>query len=213
VYHFLEERGACWKQVGDALFAVGLGKAEPEAARNLALCDLSGLSKLGVRGPAAEAWLRDQGLEVPATLYETRGLPDGGLLVRVGGDQFLLESGLSGATGAMLAGRLGANVSGAFRVERQEATFLLVGRRVREVLAQTCGLDFQEMPPRRLIFTRIAGVSGGILPEDVDGVPAYRLWIDPSYAVDLWESLVTITEEMGGRVIGAAWRYPELSTS
>jgi sarcosine oxidase subunit gamma len=213
VHRFLEERGARWARVGDALLAVGLlaTQEEEDAARELALCDLSGLAKLGLRGSEAENWLRGQGLEVPADLYDTRRLADGGILARVGTDQFMLESGVGGETVAMLAARLGAGAPGADRVERQEATFLLVGRRTKEVLAQTCGIDFAERPLLRMIYTRIAGVSGAILPEAVGGRSAYRLWVDPSFAADLWESLATIVQELDGRVVGAACIYPELS--
>jgi sarcosine oxidase subunit gamma len=208
-HHFFEERAARWKQIGDALFAVHFGEAakEAEAARDLALCDLSGLVKLGVRGPRAESWLREQNLDVPAALYETCALPDGGILARVGGDQFLLESGISGEAAAAALAHLPADV---YPVERQEATFLLVGRRGREVLAQTCGTDFSEMPPRRLIYTRVAGVSAGILPEAINGHIAYRMWVDPSFAADLWEALATIVEELGGKIIGIGWLFPAL---
>jgi sarcosine oxidase, subunit gamma len=213
VHELLEHHVTRWVRVGDAHIAARLGgaKEEEEAARELALCDLSALAKLGVRGPDAENWLRAQGLEMPNELYETRPLPDGGILARVGTDQFMLESGVSGETVATLAARLGAGTPGAYPVERQEATFLLVGRRTREVLAQTCGIDFAETPPLRLIYTRIAGVSSAILPETVGGQTAYRLWVDPSYAPDLWHSLATIVEELGGRAVGAACVYPELS--
>jgi glycine cleavage system aminomethyltransferase T len=215
VHQFLEEHGARWNQMGGALFAVRLGEvqAEEEAARELALCDLSGLANLGVRGLQAEAWLRGQGLDVPPELYDTRGLPDGGLLARVGSDQFLLEGGIGGETIRVVAASLGAGAADAYPVVRQEATFLLVGRRVLDILAQTCALDFGELPPRRLVYTRIAGVSSAIMSSDIGGISAYRLWVDPSYAADLWQSLATIVQELSGYVVGCAWLYSELSDS
>jgi sarcosine oxidase subunit gamma len=212
VHHWLETHGTQWKHAGGALIATRLGPATEEdaAARELALCDLSGLAKLGVRGPQADAWLRRQGLDVPTDLYDTRDLPDGGLLARIGADQFLLESGVSAETVAALAEPLGT-APGTYRVERQEATFLLAGQRLRQVLPQTCGIDFGVVPLRRLIYTRTAGVNGALLPQEIGGNPACRIWVDPSYAADLWESLVTIVQELGGRVVGAACFYPELS--
>jgi sarcosine oxidase subunit gamma len=169
------------------------------------------LAKLGVRGLQAEAWLRGQGLDVPPELYETRSLPDGGILARVGSDQFLLEGGIGGETIGVVAASLGTGATDAYPVVRQDATFLLVGRRVRDVLAQTCALDFGELSPRCLVYTRIAGVASAILPSDLGGIPAYRLWVDPSYAADLWQSLATIVQELGGSVVGSAWLYSELS--
>src|SRR5204863_432116 len=79
---------------------------------------------------------------------------------------------------------------GVYRNERQDATFLLTGARGHEVLAQTCAVDVRQATPRRLIVTRVAGVNASVLPETIAGLPAYRLWVDPSFAWDLWESLV-----------------------
>ena len=61
-----------------------------------------------------------------------------------------------------------------------------------------------ERPTGRLILTRLAGVNAGILPETIGAWPAYRLWVDPSFAADLWEALAGIVGELGGRVVGTA---------
>src|SRR5207249_9754250 len=102
---------------------------------------------------------------------------------------------------------------GVYRIEREEATFLLTGTRALEVLAQVCSIDFLTAARRRLVLTRAAGISCGILPEALGEVPVFRLWMDGGYAVFLWETLVEIAEELGGKVIGAACCFPELLAS
>ena len=59
-------------------------------------------------------------------------------------------------------------------------------------------------------MTRVAGVSCCVFPDTIGGIPAYRIWVDTSYALYLWETLVEICESVGGGVIGAGCVFPEL---
>lgn len=206
VHHLLETPSTQWGRLADAPIALRLGPAHEEdaAVRTLALCDVSALPKLGVKGPAAEAWLREQHIDLPLAIYYTRPLPAGGLIVRLGSADFLLEA---GASGSLLACPPSA---GLYRVERQDATFLLAGTRALEVLAQLCSLDFRTTPLGRLALTRAGGVNCGVLPEGTPERPRFRFWVDPSFAVSFWEILAEIAGELGGRVVGAACFYPEL---
>jgi sarcosine oxidase gamma subunit len=81
------------------------------------------------------------------------------------------------------------------------------------VLAQTCGIDFEQAPPRQVILTRLAGVTCAILPQPEQDTEVYRLWVDHSHGIYLWQTLVQISDELGGRVIGAACFYPHLQVS
>jgi sarcosine oxidase subunit gamma len=137
-------------------------------------------------------------------VYDTAPLPDAGILARTGTDQFLLESGHANQAVPALATQLGCDEPGVYRVERQDATFLLTGARALDVLAQVCGIDVRHAAPRRLILTRLAGVNGGLLPETRGDLPAFRLWVEPSQAPGLWESLATIVDALGGRIVGTA---------
>ena len=212
VHHLLESRGAQWGRLNGTPVALRFGEDEAERATLpiLGLCDISVLRKLSVKGPGADGWLRDRGIELPAEIYDTSPLPGGGLVVRLGKNEFLLEDGIAGETVASLSGQLAAAPPGVYRVEREDATFLLTGTRALEVLAQVCSIDFRNAPRRRLILTRAAGINCGILPEMLGEVPVFRLWVDCGYAVSLWETLVEITEELDGKVIGAACCFPEL---
>ena len=89
-------------------------------------------------------------------------------------------------------------------VVREDATLLLCGLRALDLLAQCCGYDFSRSPSARLVYTRIAGVSCGILPQQVGGNPVYRIWFDPSYAIYLWETLAEIADGLGGGAVDAA---------
>ena len=214
IYDALEARGAEWRQVGGVPLAVRLRDepAERAAAQSLVICDLSGLQKFGVKGKGAENWLSSEGVEVPAALFESCPLSGGGVTVRFGTDEFFLEDGVGNRSVAALAERLDSHSRQVFRVEHQEATLLLVGPRALEVLAQTCGINFRETPPRQAVFTRVAGVSCAVLPEFVGDIPAYRVWVDPSFALYLWNALVEICENLNGSVVGVGYLFPESRT-
>jgi sarcosine oxidase subunit gamma len=196
---WLAAHGAQWAPLGEGLVAARVADPAVEAARlgAAALCDLSVLPKLGLKGPGAAEWLRGQGIEVPGEIYGGAPLPRGGLVIRTGAAEFFLECDEKGD------GRLFFKTSVPFFAERQDATFLVCGPRTFELFAQTCGVEVAAAPPRRLIYARVAGVNCALWPDEVAGRPALRLWVDPSYALSLWESLVEIAEELGGGAVGA----------
>jgi sarcosine oxidase subunit gamma len=155
------------------------------------------LPMLGIKGAGAEAWLREQGIEVPPATYETRQLSGGGLIARLGSSDFFLEGGPSGELLPRLAAELARNPPRVYRVERHDAAFLLSGPLAVKVLAQLCSFDFRSAPPGRVVMTRAAGVNCTVLPGAADEVPSFRLWIDCTFAAYFGEMLAQISEELG----------------
>jgi len=213
IHEALDARGAEWCAIEGIDVAARVQDADTEQAsmESLGLCDLSGLQKIGLKGHDAEGWLAGQGIDVPQTVFESSLLDSGGVIVRIGSDEFFLEDGIGNSTVTSLAARMECLKGRVFRVEHQEATFLITGSRSLEVLAQTCGINFSEAVARQVIFTRVAGVSCGVFPDSVRNIPTIRIWVDPGYAVYLWETLVEICESLDGNVIGASCIYSELS--
>jgi len=186
-----------WGKLRDMPVALDFGRpdGEAEGVKTLALCDLSALPRLTVKGPAAEAWLRDQGLSLPAVVYGVLPAGRDGLIARTGGAEFFLEDGISGNVVASLP-KAGP---GTYRVLRQDAALLLTGARANEVLLETCGVDFSSHEPT-MVYSRVAGVSCAILPQR----KAFRFWCDGSYGPYLWETLLEIVRDKGGDAAGWA---------
>lgn len=175
----------------------------------LALADLSCLPRLGLKGAGVLDWLGENGLQTGETLYAVTAIEDHGILVRIDREEVILEDGLRGQAVSRIRDRLSADPPGVYRVERPEASFLLIGSRTNEVLSQTCGHDFRE-PEGQVVLSRVAGVSCRLLQVEVSGIAGLRIWLDPSYSVYLWETLLGIVREDGGDAVGLGCLYPGL---
>ncbi|MEO2049879.1 MAG: hypothetical protein ABGX16_25245 [Pirellulales bacterium] len=206
IQHLFDPTVGQWGELAQAAVVLAFDSEEVEsrALQTLALCDVSALPKLGIKGPAAANWLQSQGVTLPEGIYRTRKQSDGSLVVRLSDNEFLLQEGFVSQTIQTLSELLGWGQEGIARVERQEASFLLAGSRALNVLAQTCAIDFRQAPHDRMVMTRIAGISCRVLPTETESKARYQIGVDATYAVSLWESLMTICQELEGRAIGTA---------
>jgi|SRR5215831_1125448 len=207
----LEELHPRWGQVQGMSVALFFQSSKPEGITRtkLALCDLSCLPRASFKGPEAVSWLEGLGIAVPETIYQYSDWSDGGLIIRTDSQEVLLEDGPEGHGVAHVTEQYGPARSGVYRVERQEAAFLLCGAKANDLLLETCGYDFKRSRDR-LVMTRVAGVSCAVLPIEFADIPAFRLWLDCSYGVYLWEALYEIVRDHGGGAVGMNCIYPEL---
>ena len=182
---------------------------EDRLRERLALADLSCLLRLGLKGAGVLSWLRENGLQTAEALYAVTPIEEHGILVRIDREEVILEDGIRGQVVSRIRDRLSANPPGIYRVERPEASFLLTGSQTDEVLRQTCGHDFRGSEGQ-VVLSRVAGVSCRLLRVEVSGIAGLRIWLDPSYSVYLWETLLGIVREDGGDAVGLGCLYPGL---
>jgi len=196
-----------WRQLQGALVPWSLQPLESEEVlrKELALCDLSWLPKISFKGAGAVEWLMQEGVTVPAGLYEYSNL--NGLVIRTDSQEVFVEDGPRGQVVMQLTQRHLGAPAGVYRVERQDASFLLSGANANKVLVETCGYDFRQ-PGNYLVMTRVAGVSCALLPCHVGGVSAFRFWLDCSYAAYLWEAVSEIVRDHRGGVVGSGSVFP-----
>jgi sarcosine oxidase subunit gamma len=207
VHDALERLAPRWGTLHGMPVALDFGRpeAEAEAVKTLALCDVTALPRVTVKGPGAERWLRDQGLAAPSDVYGVLPAGKDGRVARTGAAEFFLEGGVSGAAWPEPP-RGGKETPGVLPVLRQDAAFLLAGARAREVMLETCGCDFSSHEPR-MTYSRVAGVSCAILPGEEGGRRVFRIWCDSSYGTYLWDTLLEIVREKGGDAAGLAALY------
>lgn len=172
------------------------GPPDNAALQNLLLLgDLSSCTtKVGVKGPRAASFLESQGVQLPTELYATAAYGVEGLVAKLAEQEFILETTAKDRVFDPLENGLSEAPAGLLRVEHQEATFLLCGRRANEVMSQVCAIDMSQVHPGTLVLTRAAVTSCAILREPWPEVLAYRIWVDASLAEYLWETLSTIIE-------------------
>ena len=209
IHSLIAAQGPNWGNLDGAAIALDYGDLDSERAAltTLGLADLSALPKLGLKGPNAASRLQSHQVNVPPETYGRADLPDHGHCVRLGQNEFLLESGPLAQEIPRLSKSLGPRPDGVARIDREDATFALTGSRAPAVLAQICAYDFGTAASGKVILSRLATVSGIILPQSKD---LYRIWVDPSFAVYLWQVLFRIVAENGGQIIGARCFYTQL---
>jgi len=169
-----------------------------QASDLLAIADYSLLPRAGLKGPGAAEWLTALGLTLPTAPNRWLGLPQGGLIARLGQSEYLIDG--NADVVAKIAAT--ARTPGVYPVLRQDASFSLSGSRVNELLLQTCNVDFRilDADPSLLLMTSMVGVSVTVVPLKTGAFPSYRLWCDGTYGYYLWETLTEIIAELGGGV-------------
>ena len=214
VHEELEHLRPQWGIVDGMPVALSLADAAAERslAQTLGLCDVSALARVVLKGPAAAGLLAGQQIAVPGDMYAIAPLGQGGLIVRTGGAEFFLEDGIAGQTVAQVVAAVGTTTPGCYRVLRQDASFLLSGKRAAELFLQTCNFDFRQ-PPKQLVMTRMVGVSCSIVHRELNGIGAFQVWCDGTYGAYLWHTLLEIVRELNGDAVGIAAFFPELVRS
>lgn len=214
VHDALSHLHPTWDDVHGMPVALSFGdsRGENDRARTLGLADVSALPRITLKGPGAEAFLRQQGINMPSGIFAATAMGDG-VAARTGGAEFFVEDSASGTVVAGLTGLVRPGVPGVYPVYRADASLFLSGTLATEVFAQTCGYDFRGREAGKLVFTRVAGVSCSILPRTVNSIDLFQLWMDGTFGVSLWETLTEIAGELGGGPVGLLPFFPPLKPS
>ena len=175
---------------------------EPAQASCLGLCDRSLLEKWGLRGAGAADWLSAMGVAVPTEVYATRPLGEGGLIARIGKEEFFLEAATCSQSFGALREALPI-ASGCTAVLHEDASLLVTGSGSLDLLSQTCSHRFATSPVDKwVLYTRGGSELWGASAVAIGEPNAhYCLWLDPSYAVYLGETLLGIATELGGGAV------------
>jgi sarcosine oxidase subunit gamma len=201
-----------WITVAGMPLAATLRDDHPDRSAKLGVCDLSGLPRVGVKGPGAAAWLSARGVPVPEHANTWSPLKDGGVVARLARTEFLVEDGFHGLVAARLAPELIPGTSGVYPVPRQDCALALTGTLVNELLVQTCNVDFasQVRDGHDVTLTLMVGVAVTVLRQAFAGKDCWRLWCDGTSGPYLWETLTGIALELGGGPVGLRSAFPDV---
>lgn len=197
----LQSLKGIWRDINGMPSLVSI-PGDDQIAAHLGIADLSFLTRFGVKGAAAASWLESHEIGVPDRANTWRYLPDGAMIARLGLTEFLIEDSLYSSFALRLAEACQSVPAKVYPVLRQDAAIVLCGTAIQDLLRQTCSVDFQALSlvNNPVILTLMVGVSVTIIPIASDH---YRIWCDGTFGAYLWETLVTIAQELGGGVVGA----------
>ncbi|MGH6954185.1 MAG: sarcosine oxidase [Alphaproteobacteria bacterium] len=214
VYRELERRGARFTELAGAAVAHDFGadvEREADAARALALADLSPLPRSGFKGAGALAWLGQQGVRGLAADNMADLQDDGGLALRLAPTETLLLGDLHGRDS--LLARLERAWSfeaapGCYPAPRRESHFwfALAGAAAAAMFAKLCGVDLRpgSFANHRIAQTSIARMSSIVVRRDLGATLGYFLLGDSASAEFMWGALIDAMAEFDGRPVGIA---------
>lgn len=196
IYESLQQLGGKWQEINGMQCLYSLPN-DKENVGHLGIADLSYLSRFGVKGADAAAWLAAQSIPIPDRPNSWYPLTETGIIARLGINEFLIED-------STIAPQLTSLPARVYPVLRQDSAIALIGTQVNELLLQTCSFNFQarSLTERPVILTSMIGVSVTIIPGDRNGIPFYRIWCDGTFGVYLWQTILAIVRELGGNAIG-----------
>ena len=211
-YRTHQAMGAVFSDVNKTATPATYGDAAGEAVQmaELAAVDLTALPRCGFKGPGALEWLKAKGVAVPDAANRVMRQRDGGLCLRLGAADILLTGDPPGRSNrpeqlraAWAADR--ARPIG-WDAHREDGLnwFLLAGRRVSDVMARTCAVDFslRVFADLDVAQTQAIGLSGIIARADLAALPCLHLFFDMASSDYLIERLENELSVLGGRFVG-----------
>lgn len=176
--------------------------ADDANATHLGIGDLSFLTRFGVKGAGAAAWLSNQGIPIPERPNTWCWLSQGGIVARLGMSEFLIEDSLHTNVAPRLAETCQQPPAKVYPVLRQDLAIALCGTEINQLLLQTCSVNFRALSlnERPVILTLMVGVAVIVIPQTEQ---RYRIWCDGTFGVYLWRTLLAIASELGGGAVGA----------
>jgi sarcosine oxidase subunit gamma len=208
VYRKLWALGATFESLGDGAVAVDLTDTDRSTVERMAICDLSGLPRIGFKGGEALDWLRGLDFDCGDTPNRTYLQSDGVLVAVLAPNEALLLSPLDKPALSLsdLAGACSLD-DGVRRypVPRADTNFefLVSGRHSAEMFSKVCGVDLRPavFTADGVAQTSVARLNAIVVRADVGKTPAYRILGDSASAEYMWDSLLDAMAEYGGAAV------------
>jgi len=208
VYRKLMTLGATFDSLGDGAVAVNLTSTDRSTVERMAICDLSGLPRIGFKGRDALDWLRGLGFDCGDTPNRTYSQPDGVLVAVLAPTEALLLSPLAeqALTLSDMAGKCSLDDGiRRYPVPRADTNFefLVSGRHAAEMFSKVCGVDLRAaaFDGDAVAQTSVARLNAIIVRADLAAIPAFRILGDSASAEYMWDSLLDAMAEYGGAAV------------
>ncbi len=201
----LLKAGAKWEALGDIAVSAGLGNEE--AARHLAITDLSPLPRLGFKGRETIPAMQKRGVTLEPTPNRAFRQPDGGLCLVLAASEVILLSPLGGDGGRL------KELHDSWSLEAGERTypllrndshawFAITGAKASDLFAKICGVDLRlsRFPDLSIAQTSVAKLSAIVTRADIGGTPAFHILADSASSLYFFDCLIDAAQEFGSSV-------------
>ena len=209
IYRKLLATGARFETLGHGAVATNFTEVRTDAIERLAICDLSGLPRVGIKGRDTLDWLRGLEFDFNDTPNRTHCQSDGTVLAVLSPNEVTLLSPLTDPNLALMDLIDTCSLDDGMRcypVPRADTNFefLVSGRHSAEMFSKVCGVSLgpRDFPANYLAQTSVACVNAIILRADIRKNLAYRILGDSSSAEYMWDCLVDAMVEYGGTSVG-----------
>ena len=205
----LEREGAAFASMNGGAVAMRFRQSgEVEAAKAMALADLSLLPRTGFKGRGTVEWLSDQGLKIGPDSNRAYQQSGGAWALRLAPTEILLIDALSGSgrlinqlNEAWRWGEQASRQAQGYPMPRQDSHcwLMVTGKSAPEMFAKVCGVDLR---PRHfaqgaIAQTSMAKMSAIVARTDLGPTPAYNVLADIA-------SAEYAMAEFDGRLVGLA---------
>ena len=201
----LEKAGARWTELDGIAISDGLGSVE--AARQLAITDLSPLPRLGFKGRETISAMQKRGIKVEATPNRAFRQPDGGLCLVLAASEVILLSPLAGDNGRLQALHDSWRLDDAERTypllrSDSHAWFVVSGAKAPEMFAKICGIDLRlaKFADLSIAQTSVAKISAIVTRADIRDTPAFHILADSASALYFFDCLIDAAQEFGSTI-------------
>jgi sarcosine oxidase subunit gamma len=178
-------------------------------ANGLKLVDLSLLSRWGVKGREALAWLAAQGATAPTQDNRAARQSDGSLIARLSPGEALVLASVRDSRAAVAAAieALPPEGRGAcYPVPRRDSHcwFVACGADTPRMLAKLCGVDLadESFSDGSVAQTSLARLSAIVIRNDFGSGIAFSILADSASAEYLWDCLIDAMDEFSGTICG-----------
>jgi sarcosine oxidase subunit gamma len=170
------------------------------------LRDVSARPRFGCKGAAAEAWLRELGLDVPGGTNSWSCERGDVLVARLATSEFLVESlAPDNARIREIAASLldpAQRRSGLVPVLRQDLVLELGGARVNDLLVETCNVNFAPLARDAqagagpVVLTSMIGVGVTVIVRRDGAELTHTIWGDPSFGHYFQSTLLGVANDL-----------------
>jgi len=203
-----------FKAIGNSALATKIESKEDcnTSARNLALIDLSVVTRIGFRGANAKSQLDIAKLAVPSKPNRMKQSDDNALMtLRLSDNEYWVLD-ISTNMGEKLLGVSAVPVpENCYRLYCQDshAWFMLTGQYIEQTMAKICGVDLRNasFSLGAIVQTSVAKVNAVIVRHEINNIPVFSLLSDSTSAEYLWDCLMDAMNEFDGHVVGTDALY------